>query len=255
MNEESTYNPLNYNEYVMTKKEHLLYIFAAGTFIFAIGYIFYHSIILSLIITPLAFLYPKIKTKELMEKRKQELNLQFKDLIYSLSSSLSAGRSLESSFTEVLKDLSIIYPDEDTLVMKETRFIIHKLELNEPIEDILVSFAERTGIEDIKTFVDVIKSCRKAGGNLIEVIRSTTNIINDKIEIKNEIDTMLAEKKFEQRLMSMAPIFMILVLSLSAKDYMEPIFSTLAGRVAMTVAMITISITYFISQRIMKIKI
>jgi len=45
------------------------------------------------------------------EKRKSELNLQFKDLLYSISASLTAGKSVETAFKEALNDLCILYPD------------------------------------------------------------------------------------------------------------------------------------------------
>ena len=249
------YKPIDYEVYTMTQKEKMGYIILAAIFMFSLAYIFYHSVILSLIFTPLALLYPKVKTKEIVWKRKNDLMLQFKDMIYSLSSSMSAGRSLEPSFKEVLRDLEIIYPNKGTHIINEVENIVKKLEINEKIADILFDFAKRSHSEDIINFVEVLKSCKNAGGDLVEVIRISTTVINDKIEIKNEIDTMIAQKKFEQKLMSMAPVGMILLLSATAGDYMEPIFTTWQGRVAMTIAMITIMISYFVSQKIMEIKV
>ena len=37
--------------------------------------------------------------------------MQFKQTLYSLGSSLAAGRSVENSFKEVAKDLRLLYPD------------------------------------------------------------------------------------------------------------------------------------------------
>jgi len=79
-------------------------------------------------------------------------------------------------------------------------------------------------------FTDVFKTCKRTGGNLVNVIRNSTNIINDKIEIKEEINTLLAAKKFEQKVLSVMPFIMILILSLTTEDYMAPVFDTIVGR-------------------------
>ncbi len=254
-NEGGQDRPIDYGEYVMTQKEKTGYILLAALFIFVIGFIFYRNIFLALLLTPLAFYYPKLKKKELIQRRKDELNFQFKDLLYSLSSSISAGRAMEGAFADALKDLSIIYPDSESLILIECRYFVKNVEMNEGLEDILDDFENRAGLEDVTGFVDVLKSCRKAGGNIVEVIRTTTSVIQDKIEIKNEIQTMIAAKKFEQRIMSLTPVMMILILSLAAGDYMAPIFNTLQGRLAMTLAMVVLGVTYLLSEKIMEIKL
>jgi tight adherence protein B len=247
--------PIEYETYGMSTKEKTGYILLAGIFVFVLGFIFYRDLFWALLITPVAFYYPNIKKKEIIQKRKDELNFQFKDLLYSLSSSLSAGRSMESAFEDAFKDLQIIYPDEESLIIKECRYFVKNLEMNEGLEDILDDFEKRAHLEDVTSFVDVLKSCRKAGGNIVEVIRTTTGVMNDKIEIRNEIQTMIAAKKFEQKMMSLTPVAMILILSVAAGDYMKPLFNTLQGRLAMTVAMMVLVMTYFVSGKIMEIKV
>jgi|LSQX01.1.fsa_nt_gb tight adherence protein B len=246
---------IDYDVYIMSPSERLIYILIAVAVIFVMGFIFYHSIILSLLITPFALLYPKIRTKEIIEKQKYELNLQFKDMLYALSSSLIAGKSVESSFKEVLKDLSIMYPSSDTYIIKEVEYIVRRIEMNETIEDILEDFSKRSHLEDIQNFTDVFKTCKRTGGNLVNVIRNSSNVINDKIEIKEEINTLLASKNFEHKILSVMPILMILLLSVSTEDYMDPVFSTVIGRIVMTFAIVIIVVGYFISRKIMRIEV
>lgn len=252
---ENSNNLPDYDVYVMSLKERIMYILLAAVVIYIVSFIFYQSFIISFAVSFLGLLYPKIRTKEIIGKRKNELNLQFKDMLYSLSSSLSAGKSVESSFKEVLKDLSIIYPDNNAFIIKEVEYIVRKIEMNETIEAALEDFANRSHLEDIENFVDVFKTSKRAGGNIVEIIKNTSNIITDKIEVKEEIDTLLSSRKFEQKVLALMPIFLILFLSASSKDYMYPIFNTLAGRLVMTVALILIVIAYFISKKIMNIEI
>ncbi len=246
---------IDYSTYTMTQKEKSMYILTAAVSMFVLGYIFYHSIVFALIISFASLFYPKIKNKQIIIKRKHELNLQFKDLLYSLSSSISVGKSLELAFKDVEKDLALQYPDPNTDIIVEVQYIIRKLGMNEPIESILENFGLRSQIEDIMNFVDVVKTCRGAGGNLVEIIKNSSTIINDKIEIRQEIDIMLAERKFEQKVLNLIPIGMVLLLSYTSSDYIAPLFETVAGRITMTFAIILFLVAYFISKKIMNINI
>ncbi|OPZ92743.1 MAG: hypothetical protein BWY74_01440 [Firmicutes bacterium ADurb.Bin419] len=253
--QEKISNLPDYNEYVMSLKERIGYTIAAACVIYLVAYIFYQNSIISLVVSFAALLYPKIRNKEIIEKRKNELNLQFKDMLYSLSSSLSTGKSVESSFKEVLKDLSIIYPDSSAFIIKEVEYIVRKVEMNQTIESALEDLAARSHLEDIENFVDVFQTSKRSGGNIIDIIKNSSNIISDKIEVKEEIDTLLASRKFEQKVLACIPVMLILFLSLSTEDYMYPIFHDLRGRLVMTVSLTLIIIAYFFSKKIMNIKV
>ncbi|PNT90942.1 type II secretion system F family protein [Clostridium thermosuccinogenes] len=245
----------DYDFYCMTAKEKMLWFMAAAVVIFSLSYIFYHSVVFSAILGLLALFYPRIRTRKIIEKRKNELNLQFKDLLYSISSSLSAGKSIEMAFRDALRDLEVLYPDPDTSIIKEVQYIIRKIDVNETVESALADLARRSHIEDIENFADVMQTCKRTGGNMIEVIKNASNIINDKIEIKQEISTMLAERKFEQKVLNAFPVLIVLFLTFSAEDYIAPIFNTWAGRLSMTVSVILLGAAYFISKKIMDIKV
>lgn len=246
---------VNYNEYQMQYKERILYIVLAAAILFVVGYIFYKNIIFSLLLCSMAYFYPKIRIREIIEKRKWELNMQFKEMLYYLSTALTAGKSVEGAFLSVLKSLKGVFPDPDTFIIKEVEIILRRLEMNETIEKSLMDFAKRSHLEDIESFADVFKTCNRTGGNLVEVIKNTSTMIKDKIEIKQEIENMVASKKLEQKILTIAPIGMIFFLSVTGKEFMEPVFTTLIGRSVMTLAIGLISTGYFVSKKIMDINI
>lgn len=245
----------NYDTYEMSVRERLLYIAAAAAVIFSVAYLFYRSAILSALLTPLALLYPGIRTREIIRRRKKELNIQFKDMLYSLSSSLYAGKTVESAFREALKDLSVLYQEPSAFILEELRRIIGRLDMNETLESALCDFAGRARLEDVDNFVNVLNISKRSGGNLAEVVRNTSAIINDRIEVGQEVDTMLSERKFEQKLLNVIPIIMIFLLSTSAPDYMSPVFDTLAGRITMSVSIMLLLIAWLISSKICDIKL
>ncbi len=246
---------IDYNIYIMSKKENILNIIFAAAVIFAVGMIFYHNPILAALLSLFAFKYPKIRTSAIIKKRKNALTIQFRDLLYSVSSSMEAGRSLEMAFKDALKDLAIIYPNPETPIMIETTFIVRKIEMNEPVEQALDEFSCRSHIDDIENFADVIRVCKRTGGNLADVVRNTSQVIGDKIETKREIETTITGKKFESRIMAVMPIFMVLMLSLSSPEFMEPVFTTITGNIVMTIAIALFTIAFLISEKIVDIEV
>ncbi|MDQ2085709.1 type II secretion system F family protein [Herbivorax sp. ANBcel31] len=246
---------IDYDVYVMKPIEKILYTLFAAVILLVIGFIFYQNVILSLLLTPFALFYPRFKKKELIKKRRNHLNLQFKDMLYALSSSLTAGKSPESAFSDVLKDLKVLYPTSDVYIIKEVEYIVRKLNMNETVESALDDLAKRSKIEDIKNFTEVFKTCKRTGGNLVSVIRNSSDVINEKIEIKEDINTTIASKKFEHKILSFVPIIMIVLLTVTTEGYMDPLFNSILGRLVMTVSIIIMAVGYFVSRKIIDIKV
>lgn len=245
----------DYDYYFMSRNEKIMYTVIAYIVIFIVGYIFYENFILAGLLGLAGFAFPNMRTKQIIKSRKRALTIQFKDWLYSLSSSMSAGRSIETAFKESYRDLEIVYPNPDTPIMQELTHMIRCLEMNDTVENVVLEFAERTHIEDIMNFADVIKISKRSGGNLVEVIRSTSNVIGDKIETKNDIETTISGKKFESRILCCMPIAMVALLTATAYDYMEKVFTTFVGHMVMTIAIIMFVAAFLIGEKIMDIEV
>lgn len=247
---------IDYSEYKLSVKEYILYATLASIFFGVIGYIFYESIVGSIIVGAAGLYYPKIQKNNLQKKRQEKLKLQFKEAIASLSSSLAAGRSIENSFKEVVEDLYLLYPDPNTYIIREFEIINRRIENGETIENAILNFSIRSDLEDVQNFANVFITCKRTGGNLVEVIRRTSDIISEKIDIQQEVSVMVASKRFESKIMSVAPIAMILLLKTSAPDYLAPMYSwDTAGPIIMTICLAILVFGYWLGQRIMDIKV
>ena len=244
-----------YTSYKLTTSEYIITLLLSMAIVYTFLFVFYHSFFVSILFTPLGLLFPKRRSKNTAAKKRNELKQQFRDMLYSMSSSLMAGKPLESAFVDVKDDLEILYPDEETPIRKEVGIILRKISLNESVEDALSDLANRSKIDDIESFCNVIITCRRTGGNLVEIVKNTSNIIGDKLEIKQEIDIMLAARKFEKNILNAMPVVLILVLTFVAGDYIEPVFTTLMGRIVMTISIVMMLLSWFVSGKIMDIEV
>lgn len=197
------------------------------------------------------FDYKEIKDKKLMEQ-KRKLSLQFQSLMEALVTSLSAGYSLETAFYEAKKDLLLLYEKTD-FIIRELEIIQTGLGMNLSVEKLLLDFGNRSDIEDIKNFANVVVAAKRNGGNLIHIIQKTVNCISDKISVEEEIATMIAAKKLEQKIMMIMPYGMILYLRLTNGNYLDPLYHNPIGIFLMTVFLIGIYIADLWARKIMEI--
>jgi tight adherence protein B len=244
----------DYDRYHFNLRETVTYILQAISIIIIIGILFYRNIIGILLLSPIIYFYLKIKTKELIKIRKWKLNLEFRDGILALSAALEAGYSAEHAFEEACRDLRQIYP-ENSLIVREFTYLIRQLKMNITVEKALSEFSERSGVEDILSFAEVFATAKRTGGDLIKVIKTTGNMINDKIEIKREILTLITAKKLEANLMKVIPLFMLVYLSVSSPGFLDPLYHNLYGILVMTVILACYLGTYLIIDKIIAIEV
>lgn len=262
---------LNYNVYYMKAKETILTFliaFVAGAFV---GYLFYGGIgknefgeptritwILNILIPGVVGviagkLFLPIRVKSIIQKRKTELAHQFRDMLESLNTSLGSGKNVTDSFISVLDDLKLQY-SEDAYILYELKVIISGIHNNVAIEDLLEDFGNRSGNEDIKSFANVFRIAYRTGGNIKDIIRNTHSIISEKMEISDEIETLVTSNKTEQNIMIVMPIILISVIKMMSPEFAENFVSP-AGIISTTISIGFYVLAYFIGKEVLDIKI
>lgn len=245
----------DYSVYVMTGAEKAVYIVLAAAVLFAVGYVFYRNVAISCLFALFAVKYPSMREKEIAEKRKKELVLQFKDMLYSLSSAVGSGKSVESGLSAALEDMRKQYVDPKTSIIRELELMVSRASLGQNIEDIFNDFARRSHIEDVQTFANIFDISKRTGGNMIRIIRQTTDVISQKIETTNEIETALAGRKMEQKVLTAMPIVLVLFMTYTTGGFMEPLFTTIGGRIVSTAGLACVIAGTLWSKKITNIEV
>lgn len=245
---------MDYNCYRFTRKEWLRYGAEGIGVLSLISYLFYRSILAAVLLSPLLYFFYQEKRKDLAKKQQQALNLEFREGIQALSAALSAGFSVENAFREAYRDLEILYGG-DRLIVREFRFMIHQLDMNETVEKILEDFAARSGLDDVKSFAEVFSTAKRSGGDLVEIIKSTVDRMSDKIEVKREITTMLSEKQLEQRIMNWIPFLIILYVGISSPGFLDILYHNPLGTVIMSVCLLIYGVSFYMGKKIVDIEV
>jgi tight adherence protein B len=239
----------------MPALEYAKYFALSWSGMFLLAYVFYRNFILSFVFSMSAFALTGVFRNSIIKKRKNELMYQFRDALASLASSLGSGIVIEKAFEEAVRDLRILYPFEKVMIIDEFNAIILKKKNGVELEESLLDFARRAKLSCVTDFVDVFVSSNRTGGRSVDIVRNSITMINDKIEIDKEIETLVSGKKLEQRILSAAPAAFVALLSLIAGDFIEPMFTTTGGHIVMTIVLGIMFASYLASRWIMKIEL
>ena len=222
-----------YHYYHFKMKEIILlilqYLFLTGM----ISYLFYHSVIPFLILLPGFYFFTKYKKREKIKKRREKLNLSFRDAIMAVGTALKVGYSVENAFREACRDLRLIYGEEEDILL-EMQNITRQISNNITIEQLMKDLAKRSGIEDIQNFADIFFIAKRSGGNMSRIIQNTAETISSKIEVQREISTIISAKQYEQKIMNLVPVFIILYVSISSPHFFDSLYHSPAGILIMT---------------------
>ena len=190
----------------------------------------------------------------IIKSRIKMLKIQFKEFCLSLCSQLLAGYSLENSIGECYKEMVKLY-DIDSDICRELMIICKRIKLNMNIENCFEDFGNRCQIEEIILFSDVINIAKRSGGNIIEIVKNAADSICQKIEVEREIETIINSKKYEQRIMDIVPLIMILYVNFTSGNMMSIMYNTLIGKLIMTICLLLYTVAFIIGEKITNISV
>lgn len=245
---------IDYESYSFSGKERLFYTTEGILLVGVISYFFYQSVWACLFLAPILPIFLEWKKKELAKKRKQELSIQFKDAVLSVSANQKAGYSVENAFREAYQDMMMLYGG-DSYICKELNYITKGLENNNVLEKLLYELGVRSHIPDILQFADVFLIAKRTGGNMTEILSETADSIEQKSAVDKEIQVILSSKKMEQKIMNVIPFFIIFYISITSKGFFDVLYHNLIGIVIMTFCLILYLAAFMISGKIVAIEV
>ena len=240
---------INYNEYYMNGQEKFITFLISFVGGGLVGLVFYGNqfldeegnttpatmicnFILFVVIGLIAFKFFKtMRTEQLLTKRKKELRKQFRSFLETLAVSLSSGMNILDSLLSSYNDLKVEY-SEDAYIVAEVKEMIDGMQNN---------------------FGIVFELCYRAGGNMKEVVRRTSDIISEKIQIEAEIETALTSNKSQFSVMMVIPVVMVLMIRTMMTAFAKS-FSTVPGVIAVSVAVAIFIGAYKLGTKLTDIK-
>jgi len=218
------------------------------------AWLYYRSVFCLPALIPVWIWYYRGLERECIRRKKQEFLSQFKEMIQTISSALNTGYSIENAVKESQKELKLLYSEKE-MISKELAMLVRKLRMQIPVEQAMEEMAAKVELEDVETFAAVFVTAKRSGGDMIAIMRNTSGQIADKIDVRREIDGVLAAKRYEFKIMSGIPYIIIAYMSLSFPEFMTCLYGNGIGIGVMTVCLMVYIGAYYLGARLIEIEV
>ena len=246
---------MSLDDYRPPAREMILYYLAGAAVCAGTGWLFYRSIPASAVLCLLPFVFRGRYLYYRREKKREEVNMQFKDVLYAFSDSAASGRQAAYAIRTAQQNLERIYGQESYLTRVFSDMDMRIRETNESPEKILMDFSMECGIEDIRNFIEIYCICIRSGGDREKAIDKAAGIIGEKIGLRQELQSILSQKKLEAVILCSITPLILLFLQMTSSDYADVLYVTMAGRLIMTLCLGAVGAAALLCLKIMDIKI
>lgn len=219
-----------------------------------LAFLFYDTWIAAIALLPVSILYLHQWRDDCCRRKEAEFREQFRDAMQSMAAALKVGYAVENAIRTTEKELHALYGKE-TRIRTEFEQMVHKLDMNRSAEQVLQEFARQVKQEDAEHFAIVFAASKRMGGDSISILKSTTRMLGDKMEVEREIQTMLAAKQLEFRVMCVIPLGMVFYMRLAFPEFLSVLYGSPAGVVMMTICLGVYILAYQMGKRMIRIEV
>jgi tight adherence protein B len=203
----------------------------------------------ALAIIAIGWIAPIFWLRRRQKKRLLEFEQQLPDAIDMLVSAMKAGYSFQAATQFIGEEMIAPLGPEFSRFYDEQRLGID-------VRTALVGMQGRLDSLDLKMFVTAVLIQRETGGNLGEVLQNLADLIRQRISMKSQIQTLIAEPKLSARFLAVLPIVVFLVISITNPHFFDAMTAPgSGGRMALIIAAISVAIGYMIMMKIADVDI
>ena len=182
-------------------------------------------------------------------KRLREFEQQLPDAIDMLVSAMKAGYSFQAATQFIGEEMIPPLGPEFARFYDEQRLGID-------VRSALVGMQGRLESLDLKMFVTAVLIQRETGGNLGEVLSNLSDLIRQRIAMRGQIQTLIAEPKLSARFLAVLPVIVFMVLTVINPHFFDAMTAPGSiGRLVLTVSAIMVVVGYMIMMRIADVDI
>ena len=114
-------------------------------------------------------------------------------------------------------------------VASEFKEIVDQQRLGVTLPDCLERMSDRVPLAEVRFLTIVIAIQQSSGGNLSEALANLGSVLRDRFSLRLKIKALSAEAKASAYVLGSLPFVVMLLVNISAPDYMVPMFTTTVG--------------------------
>lgn len=206
------------------------------------------GILLMLYIVGITVYSGYILLKGQLEKRKEELTVEFLEKLRDIASNLTANSSFVLALGQTLETGQI-----SPVLEKELSTVRGDIALGKKMSDAFFEMYERLSIPEIKIFAQTMTVYETQGGDLISVIQSSDRFFSQKQQVRDQQKVIIADMKNSQKFMIGIPLAFVFLLALVNPSFFGDFYSTMLGQIVGIVAITMMMVGVHMSSQLAKI--
>lgn len=215
--------------------------------------LFYSDLRMSIFLIPIGVIWYRNLLREVEQKKIRQFEQQFQNALQSLQAQLNVGYSMENGMKEVQRELKLLY-SERSVIVREFTYMTRQLNLNITAEQVWTEFAERVGLSQVDGFVTVFAQAKRSGGDSISILKNAIRHMRERAEIQQEIETMIAARKLEFRIMTWILFGIIAYMRITFPEFMSVLYGNLFGKCFMSICLVVYFSAWKLGQGIVEIE-
>jgi tight adherence protein B len=173
-----------------------------------------------------------------LRKARDTFQEQLADNLDVLAGAMRTGHA-------VMGALAVMVDSADEPSKREFRRVLQDENLGVPLEDALMVMARRMESYDAEQVAMVMRLQREAGGNTAEVLDRVAETIRGRMELRRLVNVLTAQAKISRWILTALPVFVLVMLMMSGGDYLDPMFDSTFGIIALIFGAILVLIGSF----------
>jgi tight adherence protein B len=225
-----------------------LFFYLAGLFVILVATMLILTPPIALVFTIIAAFAPVMWLEMRRKKRLRSFEEQLPDVLNLLAGSMRAG----FSFSQGLEAVADEAPEPSK---RELQRAFAESRLGRPIEDALEDSGNRMHSVDLLWAVMAIRIQREVGGNLAELLDTVSRTMTERERLKREILSLTAEGRMSGWILGAFPPLFGLVLYMVQPQYMQVLFDSSIGVMAIIVSAVMAGLGFIWLRKIMAIEV
>lgn len=220
----------------------------SGIFLAGILYLLAGKWLLGFIGFVAGFKIPEMVIETIRRKRAKQLNDQLPQALSLIANGLRAGFSFTQAMAVVGREMEAPIADEFSKVLRDNSY-------GKTMEEALQDLGKRTDDEDLDIFITTLVIQQQVGGDLSEILDIISETIRERVKLKGDIRTLIAQSKMSAWVIGVLPVAIGAALFALNPSYMGTMLRDPLGLMLLGVAGGMMLIGAFILTKIVKVKL
>jgi tight adherence protein B len=191
------------------------------------------------------YFFPKLWLKFLISRRRKMIADQLQDALLNIADALKSGHVIQEAIRIVGTEMP--YP-----IGMEFEKTHREMEAGKTLNQALTDMKKRISLPDFDMAVSAMEIQFEVGGKLEPLLRNMVRIINERADLRKEIEKTIAGSKTVGIVLLSAPIFFVVTFTMLQKNTYIQMFHSGFGIIMIIVAIICYIIAAIIIFAIIK---